>query len=286
MGSQGVLTLFTADPPANDDDHVAFFELLGRQVGAALRNARLYEQVRRGRRRLAALSRRLIMADEDQRRHIARELHDEIGQSLTALKLNLQAGAAADDPTAREALAGEGRQIIDRLIMQVRELSLDLRPSLLDDLGLVAALRSYVNRLSQRAGLAVRFDASGPEGRLEPDLETACFRVAQEALTNVVRHAHALHVEVGLRQDLGALELFVRDDGIGFDPVEARAAPPPASASGCSACRSASPWSAAASSSARSPAGAPRSAPASPSPGRPPARSGVLDDADSRPAGR
>jgi signal transduction histidine kinase len=108
--------------------------------------------------------------------------------------------------------------IIDRALQQVRELSLDLRPMALDDLGLVAALRWYVDREAQRAGLAPEFSAGDLE-RLPPELETACFRIAQEALTNVVRHAKAKHLRVELSQSGDELHLVVRDDGIGFDPA-------------------------------------------------------------------
>jgi signal transduction histidine kinase len=106
---------------------------------------------------------------------------------------------------------------IDRAVQQVRELSLDLRPSLLDDLGLVAALRWYVEREAQRAGLLAEV-VSGPfDTRLPPELETACFRIVQEALTNVVRHAQARQVWIELRQRGAELHLMIRDDGAGFD---------------------------------------------------------------------
>ena len=164
---------------------------------------------------LQILSRQLLEAQENERRHIARELHDEIGQALTAVKINLQATQRTPDTLA--AYVEDSISIVDRTLQQVRNLSLDLRPALLDDLGLVAALRWYVDRQAQRAGFTAQFVASPLETRPRADIETACFRVAQEALTNVMRHAQAQHVRVELRQHNTELYLLVRDDGKGFD---------------------------------------------------------------------
>jgi signal transduction histidine kinase len=115
----------------------------------------------------------------------------------------------------------ENISIVDKTIGEVRNLSLDLRPSLLDDLGLTPALRWYVERQANRAGFMASFDAD-LEQRLPPDLETVCFRVVQEAVTNAARHGRAEHVSVMLCQEDGALELAVRDDGAGFDVAAAR----------------------------------------------------------------
>jgi len=152
-----------------------------------------------------------------ERRHIARELHDEIGQALTALKINLQAVQRFPETGLLEPRLLDSVNIVDRTLRQVRNLSLDLRPSMLDDFGLRAALRWYADQQAQRAGLQVQFIAAALEGRLNPTLETACFRVAQEALTNIVRHARARSVVVRLEEEAGFLHLTVRDDGIGFD---------------------------------------------------------------------
>ncbi|MBV9125186.1 MAG: sensor histidine kinase [Planctomycetes bacterium] len=111
---------------------------------------------------------------------------------------------------------------MESAILQIRNMSLELRPSLLDDLGLVAALRWYVDRLARRSGLAIQFLHSLLPARLGPDLETTCFRIAQEALTNVVRHARARQVRVELHGEEAELYLAIRDDGAGFDVQEAR----------------------------------------------------------------
>jgi signal transduction histidine kinase len=186
---------------------------------------RTEEILRQAAQQMEALSRRLIRAEEDERRRIARELHDETGQALTAVKMHLQGlTQGLDDPTEVRARLEESIRLIEQTHRQVRSISLDLRPALLDDLGLVAALQSYVKRQAQLAGWAARFEpAAGLLAcRLEPELETACFRVAQEALTNVVRHAGARTVGVELHLGERELRLCIRDDGVGFDVAAAR----------------------------------------------------------------
>lgn len=166
---------------------------------------------------LHVLSGRLFQIQEDERRHLARELHDHIGQALTAAKIDLQAAQGSVAGTALGGRLNEGVGRLEHLLQQVRQLSIELRPPLLDDLGLVPALRSYLDQQAQRAGFRAEFVADPALGRVEPELETACFRVAQEALTNVVRHARARTVRVELHRAPEALHLLVRDDGIGFE---------------------------------------------------------------------
>lgn len=173
---------------------------------------------------LKRLSARVMETQEGERRRIARELHDETGQALTALKMNLEAiqPSNADDPVSLKIL--ESVAIVDRLLEQVRDLSLDLHPAVLDDFGLPAALRFYARRVAQRGGLDLDLAVAGLPERLPPVIENTCFRVAQEALTNVVRHARARRVRVELRSDGWTAYLLVRDDGIGFstatDPAD------------------------------------------------------------------
>lgn len=217
---QGVIDMFSLSPHVFTQDQVDLFTTMGKEVGVMIQNARLFEQVVIARGRLQLLSQQLIEVQENERRHIARELHDEIGQALTALKVNLQTLGRLKEPQELGPRIGESISIIDRTIQQVRNLSLDLRPSLLDDLGIVAALRWYIDRQAQRAGFEAQFLASPPELRLIADLETTCFRVVQEALTNVVRHAQAQRVRIELQKHEDQLLLTVLDDGIGFDPGE------------------------------------------------------------------
>jgi signal transduction histidine kinase len=217
---QGVIDMFSLSPHVFTQDQVDLFATMGKEVGVMIQNARLFEQVDKARERLKMLSQQLIEVQENERRHIARELHDEIGQALTALKVNFQTLSRLQSLDELGPHILESIAIIDRTIQQVRSLSLDLRPSLLDDLGIVAALRWYIDRQAQRAGFEAQFLASPPELRLEADLETTCFRVVQEALTNVVRHAQAQRVRIELQKHQDELFLSVFDDGIGFDPSE------------------------------------------------------------------
>jgi PAS domain S-box-containing protein len=172
--------------------------------------------------KLHMLSHLLVEAQETERRNIARELHDEIGQSLTVMQLNLQAmlqlpGAKALMPRLKENL-----QVVGHVLEQVHDISFNLRPLILDDLGLEPALRWFTKRQAALVGLRARFHADPLAGRLDPVIETECFRVAQEALTNVVRHARAKTLSVELRQKAGQLHLRVRDDGTGFDVAALR----------------------------------------------------------------
>jgi PAS domain S-box-containing protein len=165
---------------------------------------------------LQALSRRLLAAQEAERRTIARELHDDFGQILTAVRLNLQTinRPGACDPAEHIA---ESIVLVDKAIERVRSLALELRPSILDDLGLVSALRWLLKRQGERAGFEGSVRVRALRGRLPSPVETCCFRVAQEALTNIARHAEARQVALELTAAEGEFELAVRDDGSGFD---------------------------------------------------------------------
>jgi PAS domain S-box-containing protein len=169
-------------------------------------------------RQLRILSRQLFHIQEEERRHLARELHDEIGQTLTAAKINLKI-IAPDVPAKITGRLDDSIQLLDQLLRQVRQLSLDLRPPLLDELGLVPTLRWLVDQQAQRAGLRVTFTANVNGLELDPDVQTTCFRIAQEAITNVIRHSGAKNVAVVLRHEAERLTLNVRDDGAGFDPA-------------------------------------------------------------------
>ena len=169
---------------------------------------------------LRAFSRQLVEVQEVERRHLARELHDEIGQALTAAKINLE--SATQDPPALGRLQ-ETTAILDRLLAQVRQISIDLRPPMLDDLGLVPALRALIDQQGRRGSLEMRFSAENLPDSLDPEIQTTCFRIAQEAITNALRHAHATRVDVDLRRDNGNLRLVIRDNGRGFDVESAQA---------------------------------------------------------------
>lgn len=177
---------------------------------------RAEQELKLSRERLQRLSRRLIEAQETERSHIARELHDEIGQALTAVKISLQAAESRAGSAAVRSRLEESTLIVDEALDQVRNMSVALRPSLLDDLGLVPALRWYLDQQSARGGFEAHFEAD-PEIEATSEVQTACFRIAQEALTNVSRHAAARSVRLEVRQAGGQVRLAVSDDGKGFD---------------------------------------------------------------------
>ena len=170
---------------------------------------------------LRFLSRRRLQVQEDERRRLAVELHDQIGQSLAAAKISVQ---SAKRSKKRETMARQldsATAILDQILLQVRQITLHLRPTALDDLGLVPALRLALDDPpSAQAGMS---SSSGDANLERPDaeVETACFRIALEALTNILRHAKARKVSVELRQAEESLHLTVRDDGIGFDLASA-----------------------------------------------------------------
>lgn len=171
---------------------------------------------------IRSFSRRLEEAHEVERRHLSRELHDQIGQALTAAKINIDM-LRSTMPADLAARLDENATILDRLLQQTRQISLDLRPPLLDDLGLVPALRWYVDQQAERAGLQAKFSADPLADDIPPHLQIACFRIAQEAITNVVRHARAKNLTVELRRADASLRLVVCDDGKGFDVTSAEA---------------------------------------------------------------
>lgn len=164
-------------------------------------------------------SRRLIEAQEGERRRIARELHDQVGQILTAVKINLH--VLRQKCSAPEILSSieDNMKVIDEAVDQVRDLSVGLRPLLLDDFGLVVAVRWYLDRQARSCGVPADFTTHslGEDDRFSSELETACFRIVQEAVTNVARHARASRISVMLGRVGQDLTLLISDDGAGFD---------------------------------------------------------------------
>jgi len=216
----GVLAMFARQ--ALGSDTLEALALVADTIAQGAERKQAEEALRRANEQLHVLSRRLFQIQENERRHLARELHDQLGQALTAAKIDLQAAQSLEERTAVVRRLDDSIAILERLLQQVRQLSLELRPPLLDDLGLVPALRWYLDQQAQRADLRVEFFADPALERVDAAIETACFRVAQEALTNVVRHARAQTVSVELDRTPEALHLVVRDDGIGFDVVRAQ----------------------------------------------------------------
>src|SRR5262245_5701695 len=207
--------------PFTERDEAALVQL-AEHAGIAIRKAQLYVAAQTTGARLQALSSRLLEVQETERRHLARELHDEVGQALTAVKINLQMLQHQGQPAASARRLDDSLDMVDRILQGVRQMSLDLRPSLLDDLGLAAALRWYVGAQAQRAGLIAEVVTDSLTDDLSTAAATTCYRVVQEAVTNVVRHARATRISVALARAEGGFELSIHDDGVGFDVTAAR----------------------------------------------------------------
>jgi two-component system, NarL family, sensor histidine kinase UhpB len=172
--------------------------------------------------RLKALSANVLRIQENERRHIARELHDEVGQLLTALKISLDALARSGVEVPRGMPLSELAGMAGQALSQVRDITLALRPPQLDDLGLTASLRWHLDQQSRVSKWESVFDVDELPARLDSGLETACYRVVQEALTNAARHARASQIALELKLEPPLLRLRVHDDGEGFDTGEIR----------------------------------------------------------------
>jgi len=204
-----------------NQDQLKLTETLVSQAAVAIQNAWLFEQVRAGRERLQSLSRRLVEAQESERRFIARELHDEAGQALTSLKVGLRLlERDAHSPEDISSGVAELKRLTDEILNNLHRLAMALIPASLDQLGLVPAIRQHLSTISDKHGLMAQFENSGIEGRLPVEIETAIFRIVQEATTNVVRHSQATRVDVLLKQRGEQLILIVEDNGNGFDPLQ------------------------------------------------------------------
>jgi signal transduction histidine kinase len=170
--------------------------------------------------RHALVSRRLLSAQETERRRIARVLHEDVGQLLTAVRLNLQRLMPEQD---NDAVINDTTRLVDLTLKEVRALSGDLMPTYLDDLGLGPAVALVASRQGERADHAVVVEQSLGDERLPEPIETAAFRIVRHALTNIARHARAKNVHIAMRRDPRAVELVIEDDGIGFDVPAAKA---------------------------------------------------------------
>jgi signal transduction histidine kinase len=201
------------DPFTALDDR--FLVALGQQVGAALENADLYRRLETRTVELARLSARMVEQHEEERRRLSRELHDETGQVFSAVKMEL--GVIRDGaPPAQAARLDQVLGLIDTGIRSIRNVTNDLRPSMLDDLGLLPALRSLVTEFSERSGIRVGLAAPATLPSLSEKAELALFRALQEALSNVLRHAEARSVDIGISVNRDGVLLEVRDDGRGL----------------------------------------------------------------------
>ena len=178
------------------------------------------ERAQQAERQLRELSQQLVAAQEEERRKLSRELHDHVGQMLTALRMELgridRVGKAAN--VALGTTVAECRELVDNMVHTVRDLALGLRPSMLDDFGLQPALEWLARDFTRRSRVPVELVVSGPLDDLGDQHRTAAYRIVQEALTNCVRHAKATHIVVNLKSEADALSVSVDDNGVGLDP--------------------------------------------------------------------
>ncbi len=217
-GVLGIVRLESERPFAFDEDDQAALAVVGEQLGHAVRRDRAMEELRLRQREVQAISAGLERMLEEERRRIARELHDELAQSMTAVKFNLglirqlmpHAG-----PEAKQAVR-ETEDIVRQTIAEIRRISMDLRPAMLDDLGLVPALNWLADTFSRRTGIAVSLDADDALAPADAEIRTLLYRFVQEALTNVVRHARARSVRIDLSAADGRIRASVDDDGKGI----------------------------------------------------------------------
>jgi signal transduction histidine kinase/PAS domain-containing protein len=218
----GICELGKRQGDAYGEHEVQWAEGLVSQASVAVQNAWLFGQVQEGRERLQSLSRRLVEAQESERRFIARELHDEVGQALTSIMVGLKLlERQADRSGAFLAETAELKRTVEEMMGNLHRLAADLRPASLDHLGLIPALRQYCEMVRDKHGLQVQLETLGLQVRLPTEVETAMYRILQEALTNVIRHAQATRVDVILEQRGDRLIAIVEDDGVGFEPASA-----------------------------------------------------------------
>jgi PAS domain S-box-containing protein len=219
----GLCSLDQTHPDCFTDAHRRVAETLSTQAAIAIQNRRLFTQVLAGRERLQALSHQLVAVQEAERRRIASELHDEIGQSLTGLKLVLEMISRLPVDRMLDRLR-EAQVAVTDLMAYVRELSLDLRPAMLDDLGLLPALLWHFDRYMAQTNVRVIFKHTNIRCRFPAEVEIAAYRIVQEALTNVARHAGVDEVIVQIWADSTLLSLQIVDRGRGCDPQAALSA--------------------------------------------------------------
>ncbi len=218
----GVLNAESEKLDAFTEEDRQLFSTLADQAALAIENARLYAAVTQQREQLRALAMRLAEAEEAERQRLARELHDQVGQGITALGINLNIVRAQMPQEVADLVRSrldDSLALVEQTTERIRGVMADLRPPVLDDYGLVAALRWYGAQFASRVDIAVTVRGEEFIPRLAVSVENGLFRIAQEALTNVARHAQATQATVTVEVDGETVRLVVADDGVGFDPA-------------------------------------------------------------------
>jgi signal transduction histidine kinase len=218
----GAINVESNEPNAFSAHDERLLATLANQAVIAIENARLYEEMNRRQAQLRELTAYLQTAREEERAYVAREIHDEFGQTLTALKMDLSwlARRLPQRQTDLAAKVNAMAGLVDGAVNTVRRIATELRPGLLDDLGLVAAIEWQAQEFARRTGLTVELHLGDQDLALDRDLATALFRIFQEALTNIARHAAATRVEIELVHQPDLLKLVVADNGKGIEPAQ------------------------------------------------------------------
>jgi signal transduction histidine kinase len=217
----GSLRLISKQKDFFSKDNQILIQSYANLAAVAIQNALLFDELRRSNKQLHGLSQRLMKAQEEERLHLSRELHDESGQLLTALTVQLGLlDRALDQPEAMRDKIEELKSTTNEIQENLHQLAVNLRPASLDHIGLVTTLRQFITEFNRQYNFSVDFEAVGMEGRRLPsDVETTIFRIVQESLTNVILHAQAKHVDILLSRHNQHAVLIVEDDGIGFIPA-------------------------------------------------------------------
>lgn len=215
----GVLFVVSYYPDAFSDDDVTFLQAISEHVAVALRNVRLLQELQEKERVRGLLLSKVLTAQEEERRRISHELHDQTGQLLTAMLIQLQLlERSLSEPNHQERIAVL-KQLADEIASRLHHIAWELRPPALDDLGLVAALERTVDEWSSRFNVSCEFQVNGLNGDyITPAIAIGIFRIVQEALTNIAKHAQATQAKVVVQQQNGQLTVIVEDNGIGFKP--------------------------------------------------------------------
>jgi signal transduction histidine kinase len=220
----GVMNVASSSVREYTPDDMTLLNAVGRQLGIAVENARLWEEVKEKETLRQQFLEKVIAAQEAERQRLARELHDEAAQTLTALSLGLR--RLQDDqnlPLPQRKLAEDLKSQTTGLASELHRLSVELRPSALDRVGLVGALEQYIQEFKRRYTLEAQFESDNlDQTSLSPEIETNLYRIIQEALTNVARHAQARSVSVLLQVRDGQIVTTIEDDGKGFDLAQAQ----------------------------------------------------------------
>jgi signal transduction histidine kinase len=214
----GQLNIAFNNPDKVVKEDVDLLRTIGPQLAVAIENARLWEELQQKERMRTELLKKVVQAQEDERQRISRELHDELGQSMTSLLIGLKLLEKAGLDDEGYLVIGNLSGTVSGMLSSIHDMALELRPTALDDLGLAPALAQYARESQGRLGFKIDFEVIGMNGRRLPrEIESTLYRIIQESLTNVARHSMASKASIILKQNENSIIAIVEDNGVGFD---------------------------------------------------------------------